>query len=57
MLTKVIDGSATERVWQKLDVELLPFANQTATIRLIQRVLQGPDKSPGNAYWRRLALR
>jgi len=42
--------------WQTVDVDLKAFAGQAVTIRLIQRVLLGPELAPGNAYWRSLRL-
>ena len=32
------------------------LARQTVTIRLIQRVLLGPEYAPGNAHWRNLKI-
>ena len=39
-----------------MEADLKAFAGQTVTIRLIQRVLLGPEYAPGNAYWRNLRL-
>ena len=36
-------------------VDRIP-AGRAVTIRLIQRVLLGPELAPGNAYWRSLRL-
>jgi hypothetical protein len=55
--SKVIAGATGERTWEKIEVPLAAYANQTVVVRLTQRVLLGPQKAPGNAYWRRLAVR
>jgi hypothetical protein len=55
--SKVIEGAKGERTWHKIEVSLTRYANRTATIRLVQRVLLGPQKAPGNAYWRRIDVR
>jgi len=56
LLTRTIQARSEEREWQTLDVDLKPFAGRTVTIRLIQRVLLGPELAAGNAYWRNLRL-
>jgi hypothetical protein len=56
LLTRTVQGKSDEREWQTVDVDLKAFAGQTVTIRLIQRVLLGPELAPGNAYWRNLRL-
>jgi hypothetical protein len=56
LLTRTIEARIQDLEWQTLDVPLQEFAGQTVTIRLIQRVLLGPDYAPGNAYWRNLRL-
>ena len=56
LLTRTVQAKSEEREWQTVDVDLRAFAGQTVTIRLIQRVLLGPDLAPGNAYWRSLRL-
>ena len=38
------------------EVDLKAYAGRTVTIRLIQRVLLGPEYASGNAYWRNLKL-
>lgn len=55
--SKVIEGGQGKRAWHTLEVNLSAFANKPVTVRLIQRVLLGPEKAPGNAYWRRIAFR
>jgi hypothetical protein len=57
VLTKVIQATGTEREWQTVDVDLSAAAGKEAIIRLIQRVLLGPQYASGNAYWRNLNLR
>ena len=56
LLTRTIQSKSQDRDWQTLDVDLKAFAGQIVTIRLIQRVLLGPEYAPGNAYWRNLRL-
>ena len=55
-VTRTVQAKSGEREWQTVDVDLKAFAGQTVTIRLIQRVLLGPEYAPGNAYWRNLRL-
>lgn len=55
--SKVITGASGGRTWQTLQVDLAPYAGKAVTIRLIQRVLLGPKRPAGNAYWRRLEIR
>ncbi len=57
VLTRVIQAKGTEREWQTVDVELSAAAGKEATVRLIQRVLLGPQYASGNGYWRNLSLR
>jgi hypothetical protein len=54
--SKLVTGD-TQLTWQKVEVSLAAYANKTTTLRLYQRVLLGPGKAPGNAYWRRLEVR
>ena len=54
LLTRTVQARSGDREWQTVDVDLKAFAGQTVTIRLIQRVLLGPEYAPGNAYWRNL---
>ena len=54
--TVTVQATGTDRAWQPVDVDLKEYAGQTVTIRLIQRVLFGPEFAPGNAYWRGLRL-
>ena len=54
LLTRTVQAKSAAREWQTVDVDLKAFAGQTVTIRLIQRVLLGPEYAPGNAYWRNL---
>ena len=56
LLTRTIQARSAEREWQTVDVDLKEYAGRTVTIRLIQRVLLGPEHAPGNAYWRSLTL-
>ncbi len=56
LLTRTVQARSADREWQTVDVDLKAFAGQTVTIRLIQRVLLGPESAPGNAYWRNLRL-
>ena len=56
LLTRTVQARSGDREWQTVDVDLKELAGQTVTIRLIQRVLLGPEYAPGNAYWRNLRL-
>jgi hypothetical protein len=56
LLTRAVQAKSADREWQTVDADLKAFAGQTVTIRLIQRVLLGPEYAPGNAYWRNLRL-
>ncbi len=56
LLTRTVQARSADREWQTVDVDLKALAGQTVTIRLIQRVLLGPEYAPGNAYWRNLRL-
>jgi ADP-ribosylglycohydrolase len=56
LLTRTVQAKSADREWQTVDADLKAFAGQTVTIRLIQRVLLGPEYAPGNAYWRNLRL-
>jgi hypothetical protein len=56
VLARTIQARSEDRAWQTVDVDLKAFAGRTVTIRLIQRVLLGPELAPGNAYWRNLRL-
>jgi ADP-ribosylglycohydrolase len=56
LLTRTVQARSADREWQTVDADLKAFAGQTVTIRLIQRVLLGPEYAPGNAYWRNLRL-
>jgi len=57
LLGRLIDGSAATggRHWQPVDLDLGPFAGQSAEIRLYQRVLVN-NKTAGNAYWRQVRI-
>ena len=55
-LTRTVQAKSGDREWQTVEVDLKAFAGQTVTVRLIQRVLLGPEYAPGNAYWRNLRL-
>lgn len=54
--TVTVQAKGQDRAWQPVDVDLKAYAGRTVTIRLIQRVLLGPELAPGNAYWRGLIL-
>jgi len=54
--SKLISGGK-QLTWHRVEVNLAAYANKTTTLRLHQRVLLGPEKAPGNAYWRRLEVR
>ncbi len=56
LASKMIEAKGKERQWQTVELDLTPFAGKQVTIRLIQRVLLGPEYAPGNAYWRNLRL-
>ena len=56
LLNQAIEGSAAGLTWQKIEVSLEEFANQTTQLRLFQRVLV-PGRVSGNAYWRNLQLK
>lgn len=55
-MTRTVQAKSDNREWQTVEVDLKAFAGRTVTIRLIQRVLLGPEYAPGNAYWRHLRL-
>ena len=44
------------QVRSKLVLDLKAFAGKPVTLRLIQRVLLGPELAPGDAYWHNLRL-
>jgi hypothetical protein len=54
---KLIQGQhdLTERSWEKVRVDLSPYAGQQIQIRLFQRVLID-GKMAGNAYWKELQI-
>jgi hypothetical protein len=54
--TRTIQARTADREWQTVNVDLKEYAGRTVTLRLIQRVLLGPEHTPGNAYWRNLVL-
>jgi hypothetical protein len=56
-LSRTIEGgpAAGERRWEPIEVNLADVAGQPVEIRLYQRVLV-PDRTAGNAYWRRLRV-
>jgi hypothetical protein len=56
VLTRTIQARGKDRGWETVDVDLQAFAGKPVTLRLIQRVLLGPEYASGNAYWRNLAL-
>jgi hypothetical protein len=56
LLTRTIQGKGGERSWEPVELDLRAFAGKPVTLRLIQRVLLGPEYAPGNAYWRNLKL-
>lgn len=56
VLTRTIAAKGKERVWETVQADLREYAGKTVTVRLIQRVLLGPEYQPGNAYWRNLKL-
>jgi hypothetical protein len=56
VLNRTIHAKGSERGWETVQVDLRAFAGKTVTLRLIQRVLLGPELAPGNAYWRNLRL-
>ena len=56
VLTRTIQANGKERGWQTVDVDLKDFAGKAVTLRLIQRVLLGPEYASGNAYWRKISL-
>lgn len=53
---KVIESKSKDREWQTVEIDLTPMAGRQVTLRLIQRVLLGPEYASGNAYWRNLRL-
>lgn len=56
IVTRTIQAKGKEREWQTVEVDLKGFAGRPVTLRLIQRVLLGPEFTSGNAYWRNLKL-
>lgn len=53
---RIIQSGIREREWQSIDLDLSPWRDQEVTIRMLQRVLLGPEYAPGNACWRNLRL-
>ena len=53
---RIVQSKGSERQWQTVELDLSPHAGKQVTIRLIQRVLLGPEYASGNAYWRNLRL-
>jgi len=56
VLTRTIQAKGKDREWQTVEVDLRAMAGKPVTLRLIQRVLLGPEYASGNAYWRSLRL-
>lgn len=56
LLKAIIESKESTRQWQPIRVDLAPFAGTEIHLRLIQRVLLGPQHAPGNAYWRNLRI-
>jgi hypothetical protein len=56
VLSRTIQAKGRDRAWETIDVDLQSFAGKPVTVRLIQRVLLGPEYAAGNAYWRKLTL-
>jgi hypothetical protein len=56
VLTKIVEAKGKEREWQAVQADLAPWAGKPVTLRLIQRVLLGPEYASGNAYWRNLRV-
>ena len=56
VFTKVIEAKGKDREWQTIEVDLAASVGKPVTLRLIQRVLLGPEYASGNAYWRNLRL-
>jgi len=56
VLTRTIQAKTRDRSWETVEVDLQAFAGKPVTLRLIQRVLLGPEYASGNAYWRNLKL-
>ena len=56
VLTRTIQAKGQERGWETVEVDLKAYAGKPVTLRLIQRVLLGPQYASGNAYWRNLRL-
>jgi hypothetical protein len=56
VLTRTIAAKGKDREWQTIEVDLASMAGKPVTLRLIQRVLLGPEYASGNAYWRNLKL-
>jgi hypothetical protein len=54
---RIIQAKGQERQWQVVDIDLRRYSNQEVILRLVQRVLLGPEYASGNAYWRNLSLR
>lgn len=56
LLSKIVEAKGSERQWQTVELDLNPQAGKQVTLRLIQRVLLGPEYASGNGYWRNLRL-
>ncbi|MCW5979320.1 MAG: ADP-ribosylglycohydrolase family protein [Bryobacteraceae bacterium] len=55
-LSTIVEAKGPGREWRTVEVDLSAAAGKRVTLRLIQRVLLGPERAPGNAYWRNLRL-
>jgi membrane-bound lytic murein transglycosylase B len=56
LVSRTIQAPGSAQDWQVVEVDLKAYAGRTVTIRLIQRVLLGPEYASGNAYWRHLTI-
>jgi len=56
LASRIIQSKGKEREWQTVEADLSPMAGKAVTLRLIQRVLLGPEYASGNAYWRNLRI-
>jgi hypothetical protein len=56
LASQPVEGRKGEPAWQRIDVDLGPFAGREARLRIYQRTLVG-GRLPSTARWRRIELR
>jgi hypothetical protein len=56
VLSKLIEGRTEHRQWETVVIDLSEWTGKRVTLRLIQKVLLGPEHASGNAYWRNVRI-